>query len=164
MATRCIAAVLALVAAGCTQRPVQAFPSDLRAHAAELTSRGHADIQTVDDGVVRISATTRVSVAQGTGDGAQLIRELTIRELVEGCIPDAPGGCLADQVIEREMVVGTRKVKNVGGGITAAVSALAGLALVGTCLAECENKDIALGTGLVIAGAGLFVLMMATMK
>lgn len=159
-----VVVMAALLAAACTQRPVQAFPSDLRAHAAELSSRGHADVQTVDDGVVRISAGTRVSVAQGTGDGAQLVRELTIRELVAGCTPDVPGDCLASQVIEREMVVGTKRVKNVGGGITSAVSALAGLALVGTCLAECENKDIALGTGLVIAGAGLFVLMMATMK
>jgi hypothetical protein len=159
-----VVVMAALLAAACTQRPVQAFPSDLREHAAELSTRGHADIQTVDDGVVRISAGTRVSVAQGTGDGAQLIRELTIRELVAGCTPDVPGDCLASQVIEREMVVGTKKVKNVGGGITSAVSALAGLALVGTCLAECENKDILIGTGLVIAGAGLFVLMMATMK
>lgn len=154
----------AWLAAGCTQRPVQAFPSDLRAHAAELSTAGHADIQTVDDGVVRISAGTRVSVAESHGVGAQLIRELTIGELVAGCTPDVAGDCLADRVVEREMVVGSKRVKNVGGGITSAVSAIAGLAIVGTCLAECENKDILLGTGLVIAGAGLFVLMMATMK
>lgn len=157
-------AALALAAA-CTQRPVQSFPSELRAHAAELTTTGRAEIQTVDDGRFTVAATTRVEVAQ-LDDGARLVRTVTIAELVDGCAaPGAPtGACLADRVEDREMVVGTLQTRNVGAGITSALSAVGGLALVGGCLAECENEDIALGAGLIVAGAGLFVLMMATMK
>jgi hypothetical protein len=158
-------AVLAVLAVGCGQRPVQAFPSELRAHAAELAADGRAEIDSVDDGRFTVSATTRVKVAR-LDNGARLVREVSIAELVDGCA--APGtptrACLADQVEDREMVVGVRRTRNVGAGLTSALSAVAGLALVGGCLAECENKDIALGAGLIVAGAGLFVLMLATMK
>jgi hypothetical protein len=159
-------AIALVVLAACGTRQVKAFPSDLRAHATELQTAGKAEIISIDDGTVTVQAATRIEVAEGTGDGALLVRHVTIGELVAGC--PAPGvptpACLADQVVERETVVGEKRDRQVGPAITSGVAAFAGLALVGTCLAECENKDIALGSGLVIAGAGLFLLMMATMK
>lgn len=150
----------------CATRPVRSFPSELRAQSAALQTTGTAEIQSIDDGRFTVRATTEVEVAEPSDDGARLVRNVTIAELVAGCpAPGTPApACLADRVVEREMVVGEKRHGQVGPAITSGLAAFAGLALVGTCLAECENKDIAIGAGLTVAGAGLFLLMLATMK
>jgi hypothetical protein len=157
--------LLLIITAACGSRQVKAFPSDLRAAAPALQQSGRAEIQSIDDGPFTVRATTQIEVAE-PADDALLVRRITVAELVDGCpAPGTPAPqCLADRVVERELIVGEKRTRNVGGAITSVVAAGAGLALVGTCLAECENKDIAIGTGLVIAGAGLFLLMMMSMK
>lgn len=156
----------AVAAAGCATRPVKSFPSELRAQSAALQTTGKAEIESIDDGRFTVRATTEVEVAEPSDEGARLVRNVTIAELVAGCpAPGVPApACLADRVVEREMVVGEKRSGQVGPAITSGLAAFAGLALVGGCLAECENKDIAIGAGLTVAGAGLLLLMLATMK
>jgi hypothetical protein len=147
------------IAGACTHHPVQAFPSDLRAHAAELETAGRARVTVVGGAAHVVDADTVVTVREPSGPG-ELVREVSIRELVAGCPPDAPAPerCLADRVVAGEVVVGTRTETHVGRTVGSVVS---GLALVGfgaLCVAECTGKQVAIGAGVVVLTVGLFAL------
>lgn len=152
--------LLAAIAGGCVTRQVQALPSELRAHATELRTTGKATVQSIDDGRFVVDAATTVEVKVPADAGAILTRQVTIGELVGSCT--APGmptpQCLADQVLDREIIVGEKPRRRVGTAIASGVSVVAGLAVAGVCLVECDNNDIAIGAGLVVAGVGILVL------
>jgi outer membrane murein-binding lipoprotein Lpp len=158
--------VSATLAAGCVTRDVRSYPSRLREHATELQTRGRATVEALEDRPVEVRATTRVAVSERQAGGARLTREVTIGELVAGC--DASPGeattCLADQVVEEEMVVAQRRERRVGAAVGSAFSGAIGVAAVGFCIAECTGRDLAIGAGVLVGGALLFALMAMTLR
>jgi len=159
MAHRWLAAAAAAAApAACSHQPVHTWPSELAAHAAELTTTGRARVEVVEPGDHLVRPDTRVTVAIPDGPGRR-IRELTVGELVAGCGGDGP--CLAHQVVQTELVVGTRRKTHVAGTVSSALSGAAIAGLTGYCLAECSTKQVVIGGGVIAALAVLTVLSFA---
>ncbi len=154
-----VIAAIAGLASACVSREVHSYPSRLREHATELQGRGRATIESVDEGAFEVRASTRVSISQ-RDDGATLTREVTIGELVAGCDPAAGAtpGCLADHVVERDTVVGEKRERRLGAAVTSIITTATGVGLVGLCVVQCDGKDVAIGSGLIVGGLIIFVL------
>jgi hypothetical protein len=153
-------ALVLLVVGACSHSQVLSYPSQLRLHARELQTTGRAPVLVVGEPAFVVDADTDVSVAVPDGPG-ELVRHLTIGELVAGCVPGAvqqPPECLASKVIEREIVVGTREHRHIGRTVTTIATGGFVLGVGGVCIAECTREQVGTGVGIAALGA-LLVLV-----
>ena len=163
-------------ATGCSSSTRSARPIQIASRASELLRVGHADVPAIDSnparigGTIRVSADERVQIRIIEPDGSQQTSQLTVRELVAGCVDDltAPG-CLPSRAADEAVV--SRPVSRLEGnraGPIIGLSAIGALAIV--CLAACaggtdNGSEIGKGlktTSLVsLAVVGGFILFFA---
>jgi hypothetical protein len=135
-------------------------PGIVAVGASDLRTHGRARIYADDGDVITIHAKDRVDVHVRDGD-LQVPRSLTLGDIASGC--EQPNGdCLALRVVEQRLVV--RHDHHLDEDVVAkGVGFLAVGALIGYCLAECQDEGSvgrALGyTGAAIAGTTLLFLL-----
>ncbi|HWO24687.1 MAG TPA: hypothetical protein VNO30_38355 [Kofleriaceae bacterium] len=150
-----IAAVAAIAASACMTTRATVTPFDIAQQARPLMQDGSA-VVTSPTSAIRVSADEVVTIRIREGDLERTL-QVTVRELVAGCVDDAAApGCLAAQAVaepalERRQIRFDRARAETAGSFGLMFGA------VGVCLAACGDTS-SLERGAAIAGGGVLAL------